>query len=412
MGRVVIYGLLSCLIVFTAYLFATTSSDKAVSPEVRMAGKESPAEQPAAENLPANKEAGEGPVETPWLSDLRTPFPAETERGLKKEADLRRASKAAESFRSGDYDGAIKLYTELSEVDKSAFAGIGFSYFKLGDFENAKTFLERAAENNPNDFDVRKSLAFLYYRKDDIEKGLSHAEAGLALKKDPELRKLYGKLAKDKDTRDVSLSESSEHFRINFDGYKHGGMSRKVLGILEDAYGAVGKEFGHFPSEPVSAILYTNKDFYDITRAPEWSSGIYDGRIRIPVRGAEANETVLKKVLFHEYTHAVVRSLTPKCPLWINEGLAEYFSNDYKNKIGQVIPLNSLETSFSWLSREKIGLAYWESYSAVCSLIEKYGVYRMKEFLQSLSAGAELEQAFKGAFGITYSEFVSSWGKG
>jgi tetratricopeptide (TPR) repeat protein len=412
MARLAICGLLFCLTVFAVYFFNVRSSDEPIGSDIAMSPAGKPVESPVAGSPLPKTDVAENPAEASLSPEPLIPATDAADTARQKQEDQELASKATERFQSGDYEGAIKLYRELLERDAKALAGLGMSYFKLGDYENAKMFLEKASEHNPNDFDVRKLLAFVYYRKDDVEKGLEHAGAGLSLKGDPELRKLYEKLAKDKGTQDVSLNESSEHFRITFDGYKHGGVSRKVIGILEDAYGTVGKEFGYFPSEPVNAVLYTNRDFYDITQAPEWSGGIYDGKIRIPVRGAEANEAALKKVLFHEYTHSVVRSLTSRCPLWINEGLAEYFSKSYQKKVGQVIPLRSLGSSFSWLGSDKVGMAYWESYSAVSYLIERYGVYRMKEFLQSLSGGTDLEQAFRGAFGITYSEFVSSWGKG
>jgi hypothetical protein len=138
---------------------------------------------------------------------------------------------------------------------------------------------------------------------------------------------------------------------------------------------------------------------------------MYDGKIRLPIRGIEGQSASLKKVLFHEYTHAVVHSLTPGCPLWIHEGLSEYFSTHYPKKIGQVIPLNYLEKSFSGLRGENLRIAYWESYSAVSYLIEKYGLFRMKDLFVSLSRGNDINQAFRDAFSITYNEFISGWGK-
>ncbi len=417
MGRVITYGLILCLAAFTGYLYVEKSQENAAPhipvepPDVRSERPPvSPAPQSDGERISVLRESVKveppnpaGPEKAPVSSQGREQV-SETDREL--------ASQAAEKFRSGDYEGAIKLYRELSGKNTSALAGMGISYLRLGDHENAERFLEQAVKNDPGDFGVRKTLAFLYYRKDDVDKGLSHAEAGLAIKKDEELQKLCDKLRRDKNTQEVSESESTSHFRITFDGYRHGGMSRRVLEILEDAYSTVGKEFGYFPSGTVNAVLYTNQDFHDITRAPGWSGGIYDGKIRIPVRGAERNETVLKKVLFHEYTHSVVHSLTSRCPLWINEGLAEYFSINRAGKTGQIIPLDLLGSSFSWLTGEQVAVAYKESYSAVSYLIERHGLYRMKEFLQSLSGGSDLELAFKGSFGLSYREFVSTWGKG
>jgi len=418
MGRVIIYSLLICLAALTAYLYFERLEEGDPAPAVTV---EFPGTKPLHPSAPQPRQGKQETVTVQGEVAKVEPRGSEAaagedgpspERGRALEKDRERVSAAAEKFRAGDYEGAIRLCRELPVDVKGAQGIMGMSYLKLGDHESAERYLEEAAKNDPGDFGARKALAFLYYKKDDLEKGLLHAEAGLSIKRDQELQKVYEKLRKDKNTRQVSESESTSHFRIAFDGYKHGGMSRKVLEILEDAYSSVGKEFEYFPSAPVSAILYTNRDFYDITRAPGWSVGIYDGKIRIPVRGAESNEAVLKKVLFHEYAHSVVRSLTPRCPLWINEGLAEYFSQSYARKIGQVIPLELLADSFSWLSGDQVGVAYRESYSAVSSLIERHGFYRMREFLRSLSAGSDLEQAFRGSFGQTYSEFVSTWGKG
>ena len=417
MGRIVICGLLLCLAALTAYLYFERSEEESM-PVVTGEAPEAGYPLPPAASVPRDDRETVSVQGEPVKVEAPDPAVAEKnavgspEREQASEKDRELASLAAEKFRTGDYGGAIKLYRELSGRDKSALAGMGISYLRLGDHENAERLLEQAVKNNPGDFGVRKALAFLYYRNDDVDKGISHAEAGLAIKRDPELQNLCDKLRNDKNTREVSESESTPHFKITFDGYKHGGMSRKVLEILEDAYSALGKEFGYFPSGAVNAVLYTNRDFYDITRAPGWSGGIYDGKIRIPVRGAESNEAVLKKVLFHEYTHSVVRSLTPRCPLWINEGLAEYFSTNQTGKIGQVIPLDLLGNSFSWLTGNQVAVAYRESYSAVSYLIDRHGFHRMKEFLQSLSGGSDLEQTFRASFGVSYSEFVSTWGKG
>ena len=328
-----------------------------------------------------------------------------------KEKDNTVAANAMESFKRGDYENAITLFKELSEKDKSALVYIGISCFKLGDHRNAINFLEKAVEYNNKDFTARKALAFSYYNIDDLENGFHNAKIGLSIKKDPELQAFYDKLKREKHTQQSYIEESTSHFKVLFDGHEHGNVDREVISILDDAYRFVGKELNYFPTERITVILYTRKDFYDTTQAPVWSGGIYDGKIRLPIRGIEGQSASLKKVLFHEYTHAVVHSLTPGCPLWIHEGLSEYFSTHYPKKIGQVIPLNYLEKSFSGLRGENLRIAYWESYSAVSYLIEKYGLFRMKDLFVSLSRGNDINQAFRDAFSITYNEFISGWDK-
>ena len=408
MGRVIIYSLLFILLIATGYLFLSSSEKEALptpSPlrqEIGEAGKPMPQFSPEEILKPS--------IGSVRPADTQNPQTAEGS-SLTMPRDRELSLKAAEKFKAGEYADAAKLFHELSEHDPSAFKGLGLSYINAGDYENARLSLEKALEHAPNDFMVRKMLAFIYYKKDDAERALIHAEAALSLMNDPELQKLQARLGKEKNSEERLINESTTHFKVSFDGYAHGDLSRKVIDILEDAYRTIGKEMDHFPSEPVSVVLYTNRDFYDITQSPEWSGGIFDGKIRIPIRGVESREGELRKVLFHEYTHAVVHSLTPRCPLWVNEGLAEYFSTSSDKRIGQLLPLTSLEVSFSGLRPENIRVAYWESYSAVSYLIERYGLHRIKKFLLALPKGSDLDQAFENAFSVTYRDFTSSWGK-
>lgn len=321
--------------------------------------------------------------------------------------------KVRDRIKEGSYDAALALLKERSAQDKTLLTDIGILLLKQGNYDGAIGALEEALEYVGNDFITRKALAFAYYKKDDLERSLKNAEKGLFVKQDPELQALHERITREHRTQRGFINESSAHFKVVFDGYEHGGVSRKVIGILEDAYRSIGTSLGHFPSEPVTVILYTNKDFYDTTQAPGWAGGShdpYDGKIRLPVKGAEHNEALLKRVLFHEYAHAVVFSLTSSCPLWLNEGIAEYYSGGYDRRSGQVVPLPYLERSFGWLN-DRVGVAYLVSYSAVAHLIERYGAYRVKEALLSLSRGNDPNKAFTEAFSITYNDFVAKWGK-
>jgi len=208
------------------------------------------------------------------------------------------------------------------------------------------------------------------------------------------------------------VEEQTVHFKAVFDGYEHGGVSRTVLGILEDAYREMGQQLDHFPLKPVTVVLYTEKDFFDITRLPAWTAGAYDGRIRLPVRGIEKESGLsLRQVLYHEYVHALVHSITPRAPMWLNEGLAEYLVPRGFHKVGQAIPIQSLENSFPLGDQRLMALAYAESFSAVSYLVEQHGLYAVKRLLMALSRGDALDAAFRGAFPISYDEFASTWGR-
>jgi tetratricopeptide (TPR) repeat protein len=56
------------------------------------------------------------------------------------------------------------------------------------------------------------------------------------------------------------------------------------------------------------------------------------------------NRDFTYRVIFHEYTHFLVNNSTPRLPMWLNEGIAEFFStfngseHDGRTFIGRVIP--------------------------------------------------------------------------
>jgi tetratricopeptide (TPR) repeat protein len=174
-------------------------------------------------------------------------------------------------FRAGDYEGAAGLFIELAESDKSALSAAGMSYFKLGNYQMANEYFEKALEANANDFVSRKALAFSYYKLDDLEKSIEHAGKGLSLVSDPELQALLDRLSKEKNTQRNFVEESTAHFKVLFDGYDHGKIDREVIRILEDAYRFVGQEMDQFSAGSITVILNTNSDFFDTTGAPHWS---------------------------------------------------------------------------------------------------------------------------------------------
>jgi|WetSurMetagenome_2_1015567.scaffolds.fasta_scaffold03029_1 tetratricopeptide (TPR) repeat protein len=346
------------------------------------------------------------PVEQPKLEPSDIINPGEDLSGL--------AKKASESLWKKDYKTAAALCKQLAEKDGRAFLCVGISQFMLGDYKNAVISLEKAVGNGSDEFQCRKYLAFAYYYTHDLDKAVLNAEKALGIRKDPALEAFLARLMREKNAHRNFVAESTGHFRIEYDGYAHGGMSRTIIAMLEDAYSSVGRDLDYYPKEQITVILYTNRDFQDVTRMPGWVGGYFDkrdGKIRVPVKGAEGRESELRTVLSHEYVHAVIYSITRNCPLWVHEGMAEYYSKGSAGEMKQIIPLNHLENSLAGLTGNGIMVAYMESHSAMSYLMSRYGSQRVKDMLFSLSKGNDLNGAFTDAFHISYTEFINTWGK-
>jgi tetratricopeptide (TPR) repeat protein len=401
--RIIILSVIAAALTFGLHLYLKKRTDDRVPRNAQAA--QTTETETQTETIPPSAEPVP-PVEPPKPEVADIIKPGEDLSGL--------VGKARESLAKKDYKSAVELCGKMAEKDNKAFLCVGMSHFMLGEYAKAVIALEKAAGSGADEFMCRKYLSYSYYYTHDLDKSISNAEKALALKKEPQLEAFLARLMREKNAHRHFVRESSSHFKIEYDGYEHGRISRSVISMLEDAYSTIGRDFDYFPSETITVILYTRHDFHDVTRLPGWVGGFFDirdGKIRVPVRGAEGKEDLLKKVLFHEYVHAMVHSITKNCPLWVNEGLAEYYSKGPDQRVGQVIPLNHLEKSFAGLDGRGIAFAYMESHSAVSYLMQKYGAYRIKNFLVYLSKGVNIHTAFTDSFQLSYTEFIDKWGK-
>jgi tetratricopeptide (TPR) repeat protein len=314
-------------------------------------------------------------------------------------------------FAAGKFAEALEAYKRLAPTDPYSRGRGGICLARLGRWSEAVVEMQAALSAQPNDFATRKWLAQALYRQNELKLALEQVQAALALQVDESLLDLQAKLEKEIRVQRNYNDARTANFVVLFDGYEHDEMKRTVLDILKSAYGEIGKEFDYFPEQPISVILYTAKDFSDVTLAPEWSGGMFgklDGKIRVPVQGAAGHEQTLRRVLYHEYTHALLYAMAPGCPFWLQEGLAQYFCGDESVSMGQVIPLPLLAKGFPSEARAAY-VAYMESLQVVCDLVEEHGMSRLHQLLEELSNGSDLETAFAACYGQPFSRWAAQW---
>lgn len=314
-------------------------------------------------------------------------------------------------FAAGKFDMALEAYNRLAQADPSSRGRAGLCLARLGRWSEAVAELQVALNAQPNDFAARKWLALALYRQNELKPALEQVQAALALQLDEELLDLQAKLQKEIRVQRNYDDARTANFVVLFDGREHDEMKHTVLDILKSAYAEIGKELDYFPGQPISVILYTARDFSDVTSAPVWAGGMFgqlDGKIRLPVQGAAGHEQALRRVLTHEYTHALLYALAPGCPIWLQEGLAQYFCGDEPVNAGQVIPLPMLANKFPSGSRAAL-VAYMESLQVVVDLVQEHGMPRLRRLLDELGSGSDLEAAFAAAYGEPFSRWAEQW---
>ena len=334
--------------------------------------------------------------------------------------------KGMDQMKTGDYRAAQDSFENALRYQDSgveAHAGLGMVYYHQREDRYAERELKRVLEHDPRFASAYEVLGEIAYRNDDIETAILYWERAVVL--DPSaapLRERLVRVRKEQKTEKDFNRDVTSHFLTKYEGREKVEAGRIILKILEDAYGEVGRALSYYPDREIQVVLYSNEQFREVTDAPGWSAGVYDGKIRIPAGGIEQETPGLRRLLYHEYTHAVVRSLAPRCPTWLNEGLAQYFEGrdiDARQRTalkrvageGKLPPLSKLEGSFMGLRDEQAAYTYLVSLSAVRYMIDSFGLYRVRSVLDELAAGADASKALAAGIALSSEEFERGWKK-
>ena len=332
-----------------------------------------------------------------------------------------------EAIRAGQIKEASRLfYDAIAEnaQDATLFLGAGLAAHLQGQEIEARTALQEAVRLNPKLMAASLLLGDISYRLGDLETAVRTYEA--ALEVEPNNAHILGRLEswrKEAALHNRFQQSLSPHFTVLFEGPAEQRLASAALDALEGAYWRIGTTLLAYPSGILTVVLYTDEQFRDITRSPTWAGGVFDGKIRVPMRGALNDPRQLEKVLAHEFTHALVKSMAPRgVPTWVDEGLAVVLeTGDLKwaerlaRQAPSLIPLPRLHDGFLSLPADQVPLAYAESALAVRMLIERGEALALASLLQDLAQGQDFATAFERHYYLSYSDFHSdfqvAWGQ-
>ena len=331
------------------------------------------------------------------------------------DALARSGTAAIESGRFGDALEAFTRAAALRPEDASLCFGAGVAAFMLGQNELAQARFERALALKPTYLPAALWLGDLHYRAGRLREAISTYE--IARQQSPGARELGEQLAiwrREHELERRFHEVRSAHFAARFELVTDERLAREVLDRLEAAYSRVGNTLGVYPSRPITVVLYTREQFVDITRLASWSAAGYDGRIRVPLGGAQQGDE-LDRVLSHEFVHAVVAMVGGRAvPAWVNEGLATVLepagSQDVEAAPARTRArpaLSKLHGGFAGLSRRDAEIAYASAASAVRRLLERRGPAALVALLEDLSRGAPFAGAFQRRMAMRYEDFAA-----
>jgi tetratricopeptide (TPR) repeat protein len=325
--------------------------------------------------------------------------------GAQSDAARQAWEQGLQAIKAGEGERASGIFRQALEYHPSEgllHFGAGIAAHVLGRTDDAVRSLKRALELSPRLTDAAKLLGEIQYSVGDVDEAIRSYEHALSQRPgDLEMRERLEAWRKESSVHRGLTQRNDGRFSIVFEGRTDSELAERAVATLDAAYWRIARAIGAFPPNSITVTLYTEQQFRDLTRAPEWSSGLYDGRIRIPVKGARQNLRQFDRVLAHELTHAMVTSLAPRgVPAWLHEGLASFFEPQDTASAVKVlsvtgpVPVDVLLQGFSRLDQRQAAAAYAESLLLADVLMRRAGT-RMGIVLQSLDRGQTLQDSLQ-----------------
>jgi len=304
---------------------------------------------------------------------------------------------------------AIAAFNQAAALGVKGIAfGMAAAFHRLKQTDDALRMANQAVKENPDNAQAWKLLGVLRHDKGDLKGAVEAWDQGQAIRQDPQVTEWLAATRPDVEVNEHYLVGRTRHFRVHFEGPGDAYMANRILDILEDAYSSVGLALGQYPDQVIDTILYTEKQFFDVTQTPAWAGGIFDGKVRLPVAGTEPNPEELRRIVTHEYVHAaIVQATFPAVvPTWFHEGVAMNLEGGDRMAWARArvarrvkpVPLAALTDSFMGLGQSDAEAAYAESYLVVRSLLDRFGTFRLADLVGRLKT-TPFDDAFVQVYG-------------
>ena len=299
----------------------------------------------------------------------------------------------------------------------------GVEFYQKKEYELARQALEEAISHDSRNHLALELLGDIDYYEQKLGEAKSHYEAAFRLKPRRDLKKKIEKVEKEKSVEAGLATYREEHFLIKYAGEDRGLEGFELRELLRTTYREVGQDLGYFFKHKVVVLLYDEEEFRELSGAPHWSSGVYDGKIRLPAYRKGLTLTEIQKVMRHELTHAfVVEMSRGLCPAWLNEGLAEYEEAKVEApdlrimraaiKTNTLYPLSTLFAKTGLvevMDPLEVQLFYVEAYAVVKYIAERYSMFHVKKMLELFRQGKDSFEVVQEVLKISPLELENRW---
>ena len=326
-------------------------------------------------------------------------------------------------LREGEIDEAIRKLGEavrLLPADGEAHYRLGVALHREKRYEEAIGRLEHARRLLPKHAPAHLWLGRCYYALGHFEETIAALEGALRLGPgETEATEFLERVRREARVQKDFVREYSSNFAIDVSGEVEKGVLSEARHALERAYRDAASLLDHYPQAEIPVVLYSEKEFRVATDAHDWVGGLFDGKIRIPLKDFRAHEDAIRRVIRHEVAHAIIREACVGVPVWFNEGLAQYLdgtdreaADDVAKELGEkgkIPSLARISREMRGTDREGVSRAYSLSLSFLSHLSGSRGESRFAHLAHLMGLGSSFPEAFRDTYGGDPADRAAKW---
>ncbi|MBI1950972.1 MAG: tetratricopeptide repeat protein [Acidobacteria bacterium] len=319
------------------------------------------------------------------------------------------------ALKARDLDAAVSRFREAlacDPKDSAAQVGLAAAYFRQGQDIFARSTLERALLDHPDNPALHALLGDVYNSQERTEEALQEWQRAHELKPDASLKAKIDKLARERSVDSGYRQSEAAHFTLKHDGDRTGAdLGGQIVEYLESQFRTLQSRFDHYPLQPIVVIVYPQKQFYEATQADANVGGLFDGKIRVPIGGLRQITAEARRVLLHELAHAFIAGKSRgTAPRWLHEGLAQQIEGKTTPTATGVTlakEFDALDGKGSWGQ----AFTYASALSFVEWLDERIGFAALVDVLEVAGQGIPPETAFEQVTRYSLMELRQAWGE-
>jgi len=332
-----------------------------------------------------------------------------------------------QSLSVADFDAARDAFRSgrrYRDDDVRLWLGEAIAWFQQGQYAESVSALDQALGVEPANPEIHLWLGKAYYAEGRMNEALDALQRSQIRGGGDEVTELLGKVRRELEIEQEMTQHARGHFHVSFmEGGPTSDLASDILEVLEEAYVELGALMNYYPDVRVPVLLYSRRDYVDVTRSPDWAGAVYDGKIRIPLAGRQGMSRTLAAMLYHEYMHVLVHFMAHRhVPVWLNEGLAEISARRIEFAPLAVLPeaiasdrlmnWDVLGKPFFRLPHQQVRLAYEQSYSLARFMVDSYGWHHMADLLQRLGRRQPWQTAVAAVYqgyGLDWPAILTEW---